>query len=291
MFQSTAISEDEEETNDQQAFLTPSLDIDLSQNVTVDKLSLLSNAITINDLPKSNTLNNPSNETYVNLSTSSSESSLARPLLSQINQRHSPTYTDTNNTENVTLKVPSGPSGLGHRSSMALYLADMFISAFLITPLLNIHWRGAWDLLDLHLLPEHGRLSALVSLVFSTIILYALYLTQNSIQTFYEKYRKHFIGHTFARFYTLIIAFAYINQWRGLWNLLDYTSNHWISLLIETTLSIIGLVIFKSIYNLNSAPFLTGTDREFEFLIGSKYKITVSRKKENVLFFFSLLRY
>ncbi|CAF5033393.1 unnamed protein product, partial [Rotaria socialis] len=77
-----------------------------------------------------------------------------------------------------------------------------------------------------------------------------------------------------TRFYTLIIALAYINQWRGLWNLLDLTSNIWYHLLIETLISVTCLLIMKSIYSLNSAPFLIGVDTESYFILGSKYNFS-----------------
>jgi len=84
------------------------------------------------------------------------------------------------------------------------------------------------------------------------------------------------LGQIMTRMYTLLIAFAYINQWRGLWNILDMTSNVWYHLTIETLISILFLAITKSIHNLNSAPFLIGIDTESYFLLGSKY--TVSTK-------------
>jgi succinate dehydrogenase hydrophobic anchor subunit len=256
-------SEDEDDLNH---FLTQSSDINFSTNHGIVSDN---DSISTDDFSQSPTLNLPQYETYLNLSSSGSETSLARPLL---NAKHQsiPIYT----TENIQIKSPKTP--INYYSFLKLYLTDMFISAFIITPFVNIHWRGAWDLIDIYLLPKNERLSSIVSLSVGLFIIYIIYLTQNSLQTFYEKYRNKLPGQIMTRLYTLIIALAYINQWRGLWSLLDSTSNTWYHLLIETCVSIIFLLLMKSIYNLNSAPFLIAIDTESYFLLGSKYNISVS---------------
>jgi hypothetical protein len=274
MIRSTTPSEDEYDLNNPDHFLTPTSEMNFSANYGVVEINQNDNdSIHTNELSQSTTINIPQYHTYLNLSTSSSETSLARPLL---NSKHHdiPIY-----TANIEIKS-SDSSIFNYYSFIKLYLVDMFIAAFVITPLVNIHWRGAWDLLDIYLLPTDARTSALVSLIIGLFILYIIYLIQNSLQKFYEKYRKNFFGQTMARFYTLFIALAYINQWRGLWNLLDLTSNQWYHLLIETFLSIIILLLMKSIYNLNSAPFLIGTDTDSYFLLGSKYQISTHRFRQ-----------
>ena len=275
IIQSTTPSKDEDDDeDDQHHFLTPSLDTDLlKQTDVVDQQSTLE--ISHND---TDSIHLPAFQTYHSLSTSSSESSLARPLLPE-KHRTAPTYTSNINADDVLLKTSSTPSDslvFNQRTWMKFYLTDMFLSAFIITPLVNLHWRGAWDIIDLYLLPNYERTSAFVSLSIGLSLLYVIYLTQNSLQTFYETHRTHFLGQTMSRLYTLIFALAYINQWRGLWNLFDLTSNVWYILLLETVISVVCLLAFKSICDLNSAPFLIGTDTEPYFLIDSKYKISVS---------------
>jgi hypothetical protein len=281
MIRSTTPSEDEDDLNNENHFLTPSLDVNfLTNNGVVNQYSTIeinqndNDSINTDDLSQSTTLTIPQYHTYFNLSSSSSETSLARPLLNEKHQSY-PVY-----TEDIKIKSPLNSSASlksNYCSFIKFYITDMFISAFIITPFVNLHWRGAWDLLDIHLLSDHPRTSALISLAIGLFILYFIYLIQNFLQTFYEKYRKNLIGQIMTRFYTLIIALAYINQWRGLWNLLDLTSNDWYHLLIETLISIVFLVSMKSIYNLNSAPFLIGVDTESYFLLGSKYNVSVSR--------------
>jgi succinate dehydrogenase hydrophobic anchor subunit len=288
MLLTTTISEDEEENDDSHQFFTPSLDIvDASIPPKFLHISTPANdnkndndSIETNDLPQMTSIISPPSHTYANLSSSSSESSLVRPLLND-NHQIRPIYSNNahGNIEDLTNKMLPNSLHAGftnYSSWIKCYICDMFISAFLITPLVNLHWRGAWDLLDLHFLPKNARLSAALSTLFGLILLYLIYLIQNILQSFYEKQRKTAVGKSMARLYTLIFALAYINQWRGLWNLLDFTSNDPLFLLLETLISVVCLLIMKSVYNLNSAPFLIGTDTEYYFLIGSKFQISVS---------------
>ncbi|CAF0922208.1 unnamed protein product [Didymodactylos carnosus] len=227
----------------------------------------------------------PQLQSYINMSNSSSETSLIRPLLGQdqqhtlycapssigsintgeiddINNKNNKDDTTTNSTNSLTTTF---------RSFIGLYITDMLIAAFIITPLVNIHWRGAWDLIDIHLLPNNPIMSSLASVLFGCVVLYIFYLLQDQLQRLYELYHHTTSAQMMARLYTLIIAFAYINQWRGLWSLLDMTTGVWYYLVIETIVSIIFLLLMKSIYNLNSAPFLIAVDTESYFLIGSRY--------------------
>lgn len=263
---SITVSEDGDDLTNPDHFLTPTSEINFPANYAVVELNPDDcDSIRTDDLSQATTIQLPQYHTYLNLSTSSSETSLERPLLHDKNDDIPSCTTHNPKTSTST-----------YRSFYKFYLADMFIAAFIITPLVNIHWRGAWDLLDLCLLPNDPRSSALVSLIVGLVVLYSIYLIQNILQNFYEKNQTNFFGQFMARFYTLFIALAYINQWRGLWNLLDLTNNQWHFLLIETSISIIILLIIKSVYNLNSAPFLIGTDMNSSFLLGSKLKIPVS---------------
>ncbi|CAF0878536.1 unnamed protein product [Didymodactylos carnosus] len=227
----------------------------------------------------------PQLRSYVNISNSSSETSLARPLLGQ-DQQHILYCTppsigsinnegvdniNNNNNKDDTATTSTNSLTPSFRSYIGLYLTDMLIAAFIITPLVNIHWRGGWDLIDIHLLPRKPILSNLLSIFIGCFLLYIFYLLQDQLQKFYELHRQNIIGQFMGRIYTLIVAFAYINQWRGLWGLLDMTTGVWYYLVIETLVSILLLLLMKSVYNLNSAPFLISVDTESYFLIGSRY--------------------
>jgi hypothetical protein len=305
MILSTTPSDDEDDADDHHKFLTPSSDLNSSptNNGVVNQHTVIeinnndNDSMNIDDISyavqssitpatTTTTLDTPQLHTYLNLSISSSDTSLARPLLTDQHQIL-PVYTpNTNNHEDEILTSSASSTGSSTSttsslippcgSHMTLYFTDMLISAFIITPFVNIHWRGAWDLLDIHLLPDYARVSALISLGIGLFMLYMMYLTQGCLQNFHEKHRHNIMGQLMTRLYTLLIAFAYINQWRGLWNLLDLTSNTWYHLLAETLISITFLLLMKSVHNLNSAPFLIGIDTESYFLLGSQYNVTVN---------------
>jgi hypothetical protein len=305
---STSPSDDEDDTNEHHQFLTPSSNLN---STTIDNgvvtphmvvkinnndndsedLDDISYAIQPSTIATTTTtLSTPQLHTHSNLSAARSETSLARPLLNGQYQT-SPDYTlpITNEDERATSSVSSTSASTtsstasstssvvpGCNSYITLYFTDMLISAFIITPFVNIHWRGAWDLLDIHFLPESPKTSALSSMGIGFFMLYIMYLTQDFLQKFYDKNRHSIVGQIMTRLYTLILALAYINQWRGLWNLLDLTNNEYYYLLGETGVSIIFLLIMKAIFNLNSAPFLIGIDTEYYFSLDSKYTVTVS---------------
>jgi succinate dehydrogenase hydrophobic anchor subunit len=294
---STTPSDDEDDTNEHHQFLSPSSDLNSTTTNngvvtphTVVKIHNNDNDsqnldnISYDIQPTKTTLNTPQLNTYLNLSTTSSETSLARPLIEQ--HQTLPIYTSPINNEDertassassTTSTVSSTSSIIPNcRSYVTLYFTDMLISAFIITPFVNIHWRGAWDLLDIHLLPDSPQISSLISLGIGYFMLYVLYLTQGYLQSFYEKNRHNIMGQIMTRLYTLILALAYIHQWRGLWSLLDSTSNEWYHLLGETVVCIIFLLLMQSIYNLNSAPFIIGIDTESYFLLDSKYTVTTN---------------
>ncbi|CAF0936880.1 unnamed protein product [Adineta ricciae] len=292
--------------DDHHQFLTPSSDLNPtkinSQGVVSSHTTLTLNdnnndpiqnddfSYCIQPLTTTKTLDTPQlQHTYLNLSAASSETSLARPLLIEQHQAvpiyESPTNNEDERAASSASSTTSSSSSSNSsnisivpncRSYMTLYFTDMLISAFIITPFVNIHWRGAWDLLDIHLLPDYPRTSALISLGIGYFMLYMIYLTQDYLQRFYEKHRHNVLGQIMTRLYTLLLALAYINQWRGLWNLLDLTSNEWYHLVGEAGICIIFLLLMKSVYNLNSAPFLIGIDTDSYFLLGSKYTITTS---------------
>lgn len=296
---STTPSDDEDETTEHHQFLTPSSDFNTPTRQTQNGVVPFQTVVNMNDdndndddntsygvqpsTISTTTTNTPQLNTYLDLSSASSETNLASPLLNEQN-RTLPTYTSPTTTEDDQL-VSSTSSSTSTSSSdssfipnfrtyMTLYFTDMLISAFIITPFVNIHWRGAWDLLDIHLLPDSPITSALVSVGIGYLLLYMIYLTQGYLQRFYERHRHDLIVQIMTRVYTLVLAFAYIHQWRGLWNLLDYTRSDWPFLTAETCICIIFLLLMKSVYNLNSAPFLIGIDTESYFLMDSKYTVT-----------------
>ena len=290
-------SDDEEDTDDHHQFLTPSSEFNAaptSHHGIVHSHTIMDishpgdNSLLADDLssavqPPADT---PPLATYLDLSASNSEVSLAQPLLAG---QHGtlPTYPShihhederiSSSASSTTSSSLSANDSLitNCRSYMTLYFTDMLISAFIITPLVNIHWRGAWDLLDIHLLPDYPITSGCISFGIGLVILYFMYLTQGYLQRFYEQHRRNLLGQIMTRVYTLLIALAYLNQWRGLWTLLDLTSNTWYYLMAETLASVVVLLLLKSIYNLNSAPFLIAIDTESYFLLDSKHKVAVS---------------
>ena len=295
-------SDDEEDTDNQHLFLTPSSNFNstptshhgiVCSHTIMDISHPGDQSLLADDVSSAVQLatDTPPSATYVDLSALGSEISLVQPLLagqhgllatypSRIHHEDERISSSASSTTSSSLSANDSLI-TNCRSYMTLYFMDMLISAFIITPLVNIHWRGAWDLLDIHLLPDYPVTSGSISFGVGLVILYVMYLTQSYLQRFYEQHRRNLFGQIMTRVYTLLIALAYLNQWRGLWTLLDLTSNTWYFLLAETLASIVVLLLLKSIYNLNSAPFLIAIDTESYFLLDSKHDVTVSLTSSN----------
>ena len=304
MVVSTTPSDDDDDADDHHQFLIPSSGLSSVPVTTItngvvpshtviemnpnenDSTMLDEASFAIQPLLNITTSTSPLLHPYAHRSVSSSDTSLAQPLLTKKHQTSPDDPLDLNREDERISSSSSSSSTSSSstsssiipncRSHMTLYFTDMLISAFIITPFVNIHWRGAWDLLDIHLLPNYPATSALISSGIGLFMLYVMYLTQGYLQAFYERHRHNIMGQVMTRLYTLLLALAYINQWRGLWNLLDLTSNTWYHLLGETVICVTFLLLMKSVYNLNSAPFLVGVDTESYFLLDSKHHVSVS---------------
>ena len=282
---STTSSTDENNANNYHQFLLPSAT--LNSTTTSDNIMNFHTTVNISNndqfsdmIQSSTTLNNSSLSVHSNVNLLANDTNQFDHEQTQTLPIHALliNYDDRQRSSSTATSLHTSIIS-NDRSNMTLYFIDMFISASIITPVANIHWRGAWDLLDIHLLPDSPCISALISMGIGYFMLYTIYLIQNYLQNFYERNRHNILGLIMTRLYTLLLALAYIQQWRGLWNLFDLTSNKWYHLLGEAVISITFLILMQSVYNLNTAPFIIGIDIESYFLLDSKYTVTVSYRK------------
>ncbi|XP_041373465.1 uncharacterized protein LOC121386581 [Gigantopelta aegis] len=106
---------------------------------------------------------------------------------------------------------------------------DFLISNLVIGPLVVFYWRGTWELLDMHLLPESPKLSNWVSLIIGVVIGVASGLLQSAFCRVSLRFSPA-VFVIFSRVYGYVLAFGVVNHWRGVWLLLNaYTGNSWLS--------------------------------------------------------------
>ncbi|ELT98480.1 hypothetical protein CAPTEDRAFT_205595 [Capitella teleta] len=88
-----------------------------------------------------------------------------------------------------------------------LFACDQLISAVWVAPLVVLFWRGIWDLLDAHFIPEHPAASA-----WSTLV-------EHFKRWQIVQYSVAWI--LLCHFYSYIGAVLSVCHWRGVWEVLD----------------------------------------------------------------------
>lgn len=109
------------------------------------------------------------------------------------------------------------------------FTVDNLIAGLIVTPLVVAFWRGMWDLLDHHFIPEHPTSSAWISIAFGLIGMTVLSLLQDS-------FKRLRIAHYSLAWFLIFHVYSYVGailqicHWRGLWLILDmYTGQTYVS--------------------------------------------------------------
>jgi hypothetical protein len=106
------------------------------------------------------------------------------------------------------------------------YFLDTLLTVFIIHQLVVFLWRGAWEILDLHLFPDDPPLSAITTLVASFVLQMALCLLQPAISALYRGPTNSGGSGPWQRWAVETGTFFFANlvsvsHWRGVWMLLD----------------------------------------------------------------------
>ncbi|XP_046575342.1 uncharacterized protein LOC124283347 [Haliotis rubra] len=97
---------------------------------------------------------------------------------------------------------------------------DIALVLFLFSPLVICYWSSTWTILDLYLFPSNQITSGWVSVCVSISIMGMTFLVQSRLNGYIrpEQPVRYVIV---TRIYTYVTAFAFVNNWRGLWMLMD----------------------------------------------------------------------
>ncbi|XP_035660872.1 uncharacterized protein LOC118405476 [Branchiostoma floridae] len=104
-----------------------------------------------------------------------------------------------------------------------LKISDFLVIAVVITPAVNLFWRGTWNVLE-ESLPGDAGSRAWLSLAIGSPALLLAGLLQHPFRRLGVRVQgKSMLGyHVLGMLYSYVIAFASVSQWRGFWNLPDY---------------------------------------------------------------------
>ncbi|XP_067686903.1 uncharacterized protein [Haliotis asinina] len=97
---------------------------------------------------------------------------------------------------------------------------DIALVLFFFSPLVICYWSSTWTILDLYLFPSNQIVSGWVSVGVSVSIMGMTFLLQSRLNGCIrpEQPVRYVIV---TRIYTYVTAFAVVNNWRGLWVLMD----------------------------------------------------------------------
>ncbi|XP_070578012.1 uncharacterized protein [Ptychodera flava] len=114
-------------------------------------------------------------------------------------------------------------SSEGSAKVKMLFILDLIVSYFVIHSLVLCFWRGLWATLDSEFLPQDWEISTYASLAIGYGTFLLCYLLQcPARKTSRTLANISFPLHVlFEDVYILIVSFAVVNVWRGLWNVCD----------------------------------------------------------------------
>lgn len=175
---------------------------------------------------------------------------------------------DSNNDEETVLITRQDEFRI--RTSRAfgafMYLADVFLSILIFSPIVAFYWYGTWTFLDTYFIPDNKKLSIFLCWLIGLFILMPSYLFQIELQNLYDYFKTLNKFGVVLRFImriiqSYIISFAILFQWRGLWNLIDlYFFTDIVSQLSFGIISIAFFSLSRATRTLISTPFLLFID-------------------------------
>ncbi|KAI8489583.1 hypothetical protein Bbelb_327500 [Branchiostoma belcheri] len=152
---------------------------------------------------------------------------------------------------------------LAERGSTVKYVLlrclDAVINGVVVAPLVVAYFRGTWNLLDTYLLPENFSLSAVTSLVIGIAITLLINLIQGVLGSLFAE--QGVVFHIVYRLYIYIYGFAAINQFRGIFYVLDdLTGETILGAAICVGVSLLVSVPLCVVNNIAASPFITDVD-------------------------------
>ena len=98
-------------------------------------------------------------------------------------------------------------------------MCDCLFTLFIIVTSSITIWRGIWNVLDAFILPLHHETSDLVCLAAGSLVITSFFLLQFPLSRISAKLDKHYwFKLVFEDAIFLILAWANLMLWRGLWN-------------------------------------------------------------------------
>lgn len=148
----------------------------------------------------------------------------------------------------------------------ALNSIDSILAVFLFAPLVVSFWRGTWNLMNIYQEKHPNAIPLWESFFFSVAILFCFTLLRDSLSQFVKKRNKTFFqratNQILSKLYTYCFALVCIMHWRSTWMILDQYFMDPNDIVVITSLTILLLVVLRSLRNTSAPPFIVIMDYE-----------------------------
>jgi len=174
-----------------------------------------------------------------------------------------PTSTSRKKINNKDRNKKSSESELKD-STLCYRMSDVVLSLGLILPLVIGFWRGVWQLMDIY--SARWGVDPWLSIGTGYIIPFLLYWLQEPLRSTIHPSRMNFgLFYIFSRCLLLVHSFGSVNQWRGLWVLLDiYTGVEGTkgaqSAIVSLVVGVFFSVILRTFCNVLAPPLCVFVD-------------------------------
>ncbi|XP_019619869.1 PREDICTED: uncharacterized protein LOC109466579 [Branchiostoma belcheri] len=136
---------------------------------------------------------------------------------------------------------------------------DAVINGVVVAPLVVAYFSGTWNLLDIYLIPENFSWSAVASLLIGIALTLLINLLQGVLGSLFAE--RSVVFHIVYRLYIYIYGFAAINQFRGLWYLLDdLTGETILGAAVCVGVSLLVSAPLRVMNNIAASPMITNVD-------------------------------
>lgn len=149
------------------------------------------------------------------------------------------------------------------QSKLCFRMADMAIVMLILFPLSIGFWRGVWQIMDYY--SELWGVGPWLSTGIGYSIPFFMYWYQEPLKKHVVPGKMHFVAfYLISRTLLLIHSFGSVNQWRGLWKLIDDLTGLGLDSCLQSLLfGIFFSLIFKTFSNVLAPPLMCCVDEAY----------------------------
>lgn len=161
------------------------------------------------------------------------------------------------------IRDESVPKTIIKQTQLCFRLSDVCISLLVIFPLVIGFWRGVWNLT--HYYSNLYDVEPWLSVGLGYAIPFVLYWFQEPLRKHVHPRKMNFIVFYITSRYLLFLhSFGCVNQWRGLWALMDiHTGTDTFSATVSLVVGVAFSILLKTFCNALAPPLFLAVDEAY----------------------------